>query len=153
MRQRLMALDEAGKPVRVSLIGCGRFGSMVAAQVRRASGMTLSVACDIDLQRAHRVLDLAGFPADARTEVGDVSKANDAVQQGRVAVTDRMEVAIESDVDIVVEATGNPGLGALHCYRARENRKHVVNVSVEADVLVGPQLNPNPPKDVLGDSP
>ncbi len=47
MRERLMTLDEIGKPIRVSLIGCGRFGSMVAAQVRRAPGMILSVACDM----------------------------------------------------------------------------------------------------------
>ena len=140
MRQRLMALDEAGRPIRVSLIGCGRFGSMVAAQVRRAPGMALSVACDVDLRRAHGVLDLAGYPSEVKAEVGGASAANDALEQGRVAVTDRMEAAVESDVDVVVEATGNPDLGALHCFRAIESRRHVVNVSVEADVLVGPRL-------------
>ncbi|MDP7578284.1 MAG: flagellar biosynthesis protein FlgA [SAR202 cluster bacterium] len=140
MRERLMTLDEIGKPIRVSLIGCGRFGSMVAAQVRRAPGMVLSVACDIDLRRARRVIDLSGYYLESTGNVTDVSAAEDAVQKNQVVITDRLEVALESDVDVVVEATGNPELGAMHCFLAIENRRHVVNASVEADVLVGPQL-------------
>ena len=140
MRQKLQALDERGKPIRVSLIGCGRFGSMVAAQLSKAPGITLSVACDKDLQRSHQSLNLAGFPSEVVTEVGNVSIANGSLQKGRVVATDSIEVAVESNVDVVVEATGVPDLGALHCFKAIENRKHVINVSVEADVLVGPQL-------------
>lgn len=51
MRQRLAAPEESGKPIRVSIIGCGRFGSMMVAQIKRDPGMTVSVVCDADGQR------------------------------------------------------------------------------------------------------
>ena len=54
MYKRLLALDEENMPLRVAVIGCGRFGSMVAAQVLRAPGMELSVVCDLDAERAWR---------------------------------------------------------------------------------------------------
>lgn len=39
-----------------------------------------------------------------------------------------------------MEATGDPIAGALHALLIFEARKHLVNVNVEADVLVGPAL-------------
>ena len=140
MRERLLALEEAGKPIRVSIIGCGRFGSMMIAQILRAPGMTVAVACDTAQERASDALQLAGYGADAATSASRVSEANDAIRQRKPVITDSVEVAIEADVDVVVEATGNPDAGAQHAYKAIQAGKHVVMVNVEADVLVGPVL-------------
>ena len=52
MRQKLLKLQEQGRPVRVAVIGCGRFGSMVISQLAHAQGMELSIACDLDVTRA-----------------------------------------------------------------------------------------------------
>ena len=121
MREKLMALDEAGTPIRVAIIGCGRFGSMMVSQIKRAPGMTVSIGCDLNVQRAADVLETAGY-------------------DGEATVTDDPEDVFESDVDVVVEVTGNPDVGALHSFKAISSGKHVVNVNVEADVLVGPLL-------------
>lgn len=140
MRQKLQGLEESSNPIRVSLIGCGRFGSMIAAQLSKTPGIILSVACDKDFQRSHYALNLAGFSPDVITGTDSVLKGNSALRRGCVVATDSIDVAVELDVDVVVEATGVPDLGALHCFKAIENQKHVVNVSVEADVLVGLEL-------------
>ena len=137
MYKRLLALEEEGMPLRVAVIGCGRFGSMVAAQVLRAPGMDLSVVCDIDVERARDVLRLSGRDPGDATEASTADQANDAMGSGDIVVTGDPGVAVHSEVDVVVEATGNPDAGARHIYEAIMDDRHVVNVTVESDVLVG----------------
>ena len=140
MRDRLMALEESGRPIRVAIIGCGRFGSMMIAQIMRAPGMEVAVACDLSGQRAADAIRVAGFDEGTPANAGSVSEANDSITRRQPAVTDDSEVAIHADVDVVVEATGDPDVGARHASMAIEAGKHVVMVNVEADVLVGPAL-------------
>ena len=140
MRDRLMALEEANTPIRVAIIGCGRFGSMMAAQIQRAPGIHLAVACDLDPQRAIDSLQRAGYDIDGMTAGGRLSEANDAIARRKTVATDDIETAVRADVDVVVEATGSPDAGARHAFEAIMAGKHVVMVNVEADVLVGPIL-------------
>ena len=140
MRERLMALEEAGTPIRVAIIGCGRFGSMMVAQIRRAPGMAVSIVCDIDGGRAVDVLKQADYDVDDAITTSKISEANDAIRRRLPVVTENVEVAVQADVDVVVEATGNPDVGAKNSFDAIMAGRHVVNVTVEADVLVGPIL-------------
>ena len=140
MRERLLALEEAGTPIRVAIIGCGRFGSMMVAQIMRAPGMHLAVACDIDRERANAALKLAGYEHKAFGRSPSLAEVEDAIRAGNTVATDQPELAIQSDVDVVVEATGSPDVGARHAYEVISAGKHVVMVNVEADVLVGPIL-------------
>src|SRR4030095_13729009 len=48
--------------------------------------------------------------------------------------------AISGDIEVVVEATGNPAVGIRHARAAIAAGKHIVMVNVEADVLAGPLL-------------
>ena len=140
IRDLLAARDEEGAPIRVAVIGCGRFGSMVLTQLRLAPGMTAAVACDLDLQRAVDAISREHRPRIRPVKTTSIDRANDAIRQGKPVVTDDPTVAVMSDVDVVVEATGNPDAGAMHAYQAIMADKHVVMVTVEADVLVGPIL-------------
>lgn len=140
IRDLLAARDEEGAPIRVAVIGCGRFGSMVLAQLRLAPGMTAAVACDLDIQRAVDALCREHRPRIRPVKTTSIDRANDAIRQGKPVVTDDPTIAVMSDVDVVVEATGNPDAGAMHAYQAIMADKHVVMVTVEADVLVGPIL-------------
>lgn len=140
IRDLLAARDEEGAPIRVAVIGCGRFGSMVLAQLRLAPGMTAAVACDLDLQRAVDAISREHRPRIRPVKTTSIDRANDAIRQGKPVVTDDPTIAVMSDVDVVVEATGNPDAGAMHAYQAIMADKHVVMVTVEADVLVGPIL-------------
>ena len=140
MREQLLALEETGAPIRVAIIGCGRFGSMMVSQIKRASGMEVAVACDLDAGRAAATLGQAGYDADGYVEASTLGEANDAIEDGKPVVTQDTALAIGTEVDVVVEATGNPDAGARHAFESIMAGKHVVLVTVETDVVVGPLL-------------
>src|SRR6516225_8496700 len=122
----LAARLDAGKPVRVGLVGAGKFGSMFLAQVPSIAGLEVALICDRDVDRAKAACRTVGWDAAriARTQFS---------AGGRDACTDER-------VEVVVEATGDPGAGIAHARAAIEARKPIVMVNVEADALAGPWL-------------
>lgn len=122
----LAARVEAGRPVRVALIGAGKFGSMFLSQVPHIKGLEVAVIADLDPERAKRACRQVGW------------------DETRIAATrfvaDGVEAASLDGVEVVIEATGHPAAGAHHALAAVIAGKHVVMVNVEADVLVGPVL-------------
>ncbi len=126
-----------GRPVRIGLIGAGKFGSMVLAQAQRIAGLHVVGIADLDPQKAKASLARVGWPAEryAATSLGD------AVKTGRTAVVgDAADLFACSEIECVIEATGHPIAGVRHALGAIESGKHVVMVNVEADVLCGPIL-------------
>jgi predicted homoserine dehydrogenase-like protein len=113
-------------PVRVGLIGAGKFGSMFLAQVPTTPGLVVTSIADLAPDRAR----------DACRRVG--------WQEARIAATrftdDAGAMLASPDIDVVVEATGHAGAGIAHARRAIAEGKHIVMVNVEADVLAGPLL-------------
>jgi predicted homoserine dehydrogenase-like protein len=115
-----------GSPLRVGLIGAGKFGSMYLSQVRRTPGVRLTAVADLD-------------PARARTALANVGWSDG--QMKSVAFVDSASLLIgRADVDIVIDATGSPAAGIAHVLACCEARKHIVMVNVEADALAGPLL-------------
>ena len=116
----------AGRPVRVGLIGAGKFGSMFLNQVPTTPGLEVSVIGDLDPERARRACRTVGW---------------DAARIARTAfVASGAEACGHPEVEIIVEATGNPPAGIAHARAAFAAGKHIVMVNVEADVLAGPLL-------------
>ena len=123
----LLAQREAeGRPVQVALVGAGRFGGLVMAQVTRMRGMRLAVVCDLAPQRALAAFGRAGVPPEAVAVTSDRGKAADALRQGRPVATDAFALCLLPEVEVVVEATGAPEAGALHAFQAIQHGKHVV---------------------------
>ena len=132
--------ERRGRPVRVAVIGAGKFGGGLIVQLAQTPGMEAAVVADLDPERAHRVLASCG-PAERAAEAGTETAVADAVRSGRCAVTgDPLLAAACPEVDVVVEATGAPEAGARHALAAIEAGRHVVMVNVEADVTVGALL-------------
>ena len=131
---------DAGKPVRVGLIGAGKFGSMFLAQARLSVGMQIVGIADLDVQRARDALTRTGWPQACAAVVEGSGKMNDAAAAGHVALTENALALIEAELDVVVEGTGSPQAGTRHALAAIEAGRHVVMVTVEADALVGPML-------------
>lgn len=125
LHRLLDARRAAGKPVRVALIGAGKFGSMFLAQVPHTPGLDVAVIVDLDPQRARAACRTVGWD-DARIAA--------------TTFTDDGSKATSGAVDVVVEATGNPAVGIQHARAAIAAGKHIVMVNVEADVLAGPLL-------------
>jgi len=121
----LNARRAAGKPVRVALIGAGKFGSMFLSQVPHTPGLEVPVIVDLDPERAREACRTVGWDAEriaATTFTADAAKATSGA------------------IEVIVEATGHPAAGIRHARAAIAAGKHIVMVNVEADVLAGPLL-------------
>ena len=125
----------AERPVRVAMIGAGKFGSMFLSQARRLPGIHVVAIADLHVANARSNLELVGWERE-RFGAADL----DATRDGSTFVTDDWRAAVESDVDVVVECTGHPGAAVEHILAAFAAGRDVVNVTVEADALCGPAL-------------
>lgn len=126
-----------GRPVRIGLIGAGKFGSMYLAQIPRTPGVQLVGIADLSPSGARANLARVGWDA-ARTLA---SSLDDALKSGATHISEDWQSLVRHPaIDIVVECTGNPVSAVDHCLEAFANGKHVVNVTVEADAFCGPLL-------------
>jgi len=124
-------------PLRVALIGAGKFGSMFLSQVRRTPGLHLVAVCDVSPQRAQASLQRVGWPADQYA----AASLDAARKSGATFVTDDALAVIASGaIEIAIDATGSPAAGIRHALACCEHGKHIVMVNVEADALAGPLL-------------
>ncbi len=123
---KLVERERAGRPLRVGLIGAGKFGSMYLSQARRTPGTRVTTVADLDVGRAWDALRRVGWNEQ---EIAAVSFTDDS---RRLIASD--------DVDIVIDATGAPAAGIAHVLACCESGKHIVMVNVEADALAGPLL-------------
>jgi predicted homoserine dehydrogenase-like protein len=137
LHQRLEQLERDGKPICVGIIGAGTFGTQIIAQTCRMTGMRIGAIAELDGERAIGALKLGGVARERVLLCDGASKINDAMRADRPAVTESAAALVASDVDVVVEATGNPHVAARHAHEAIAAGKHLVMVTVEADVVVG----------------
>ena len=131
---------EENNPIRIGVIGAGKFGTMFLSQARLTPGFQIAGIADLDPGRAKEACLRTGWPDDQLTYQTGSDAINDAHRAGKIAVTDDSEALIDADLDIILEITGVPEAGALHTWRSLEKGKHVVMVNVEADCLLGPAL-------------
>ena len=121
----LARIERGENPVRVGLIGAGKFGSMFLNQVP-TSPLEVTAIADLDLGRARAACRTVGWEDELIERVNFVE--------------DGKELCARDDVDVVLEVTGSPPAGIAHARAAFANGKHIVMVNVEADVLAGPLL-------------
>lgn len=135
---RLLQARAAGNnPIRVGIIGGGKFASMYLAQAPRTPGVHVAAIADLAPDKARTSLERIGWPGERYGASNyDVAKAT-----GGTWITDNVDALFdETDVELVVDATGDPPAGVGHVRRACESGKHIVMVNVEADALCGPWL-------------
>jgi predicted homoserine dehydrogenase-like protein len=124
--RKLQQRVAAGRPVRVGLIGAGKFGSMFLAQVPTTPGIEVAVIADLAPDRAREACRRVGW---------------DSTRIEATRFTDDASALLAApEVEVVVEATGHAPAGIAHARGAIANGKHIVMVNVEADVLAGPLL-------------
>ena len=125
------------KPVRVVLIGAGKFGAMYLSQVPRTPGVHLVGIADLSMDNARANLARVGWPEHQAS----AKSLDDAFKRGLTYLTQDWQMLVAHPmVDMVVECTGNPIAAVEHCLAAFAHGKHVVNVTVEADAFCGPLL-------------
>lgn len=134
---KLQARAAAQNPIRIGLIGAGKFASMYLAQVPKTPGIHLVGIADLSPDNAKRNLARVGWQPEQCNAVS----LEQALSHGNTHVGDDWLTLVKHPmIDIIIEATGSPIAAVDHCLGAFANGKHVVNVTVEADALCGPML-------------
>ncbi|PWG64351.1 NAD(P)H-dependent oxidoreductase [Sediminicurvatus halobius] len=133
----LQARAAEGRPVRVGLIGAGKFGAMFLAQAGRTAGLHVAGIADLDLARVRDTLGRIGWPPE-RSEPASLEQA--IAGGGTWLTEDASALTDDQRLDVLVEATGHPAAGIRHARAAFAAGTHVVMVNVEADALAGPAL-------------
>src|SRR5215469_13247281 len=137
LHRLLLERAEAGHPVRVGLIGAGKFGTMFLAQALRTRGLHVMAVADLAPDRAREQLLRVGWPAERIA----APSLDQAFAKGSTAIIDDAAALIRApQIEVVIDATGVPAAGIRHALLAIEHGKHIVMVNVEADVLAGPLL-------------
>ena len=134
---KLQKRQAEGKPIRIGLIGAGKFGSMYLAQIPRTPGVHLVAIADLSPDAARANLARVGWKA----EQTQAKSAQDAMKTGATWLTDDWHAVVSiPEIDIIVECTGSPVHAVDHILESFNQGKHVVNVTVEADAFCGPLL-------------
>lgn len=129
-------LQRENSPVRVCIIGAGKFATMFLSQIIRTPGMQLAAVCDLDMEKAKKNLFTAGFSLE---EIH--TNSSEKTKDGQVFLSSDVSLALEREhIDVVIESTGDPIVGARHALLCIDLRIDIIMVNVEADVLVGPVL-------------
>ena len=119
-------LQNLKKPIKIAFIGCGKFVSMFLAQYNQLNKIILDSIVEIDVERAKKNCSKSGL-------------TNDTI--GKINFSDSLDKVLDREIDVYIEATGNPIAGTIHAKKIIENKKHVIMVNVEADVLCGKYLS------------
>ncbi|KQN73878.1 NAD(P)H-dependent oxidoreductase [Devosia sp. Leaf64] len=136
----LAARAEAGKPIRVGVIGSGEMGTDLVTQMSLMKGVEMAA---IATRRPHTALAAMtiAYGDESHGKVVDTpSAATAAIEQGKIAITSAETLVTTPNIDVVIDATGKPGVAADFDLTAMEHGKHLVMMNVEADVTIGPYL-------------
>ncbi|MEI6768423.1 MAG: Gfo/Idh/MocA family oxidoreductase [Betaproteobacteria bacterium] len=134
---RLQRRAQDKNPIRIGLIGAGKFGTMYLSQIPKTPGVHLVGVADLSPGHAKANLELVGWSKERI----DAASLEDAVKNGSTHVGDDWRKLVSHPaIDLIVECTGSPLHAVDHILEAFKQKKHVVNVTVEADAFCGPLL-------------
>lgn len=141
LAKALAGRADSDRPVTIGLIGAGEMGTDIVSQVAHMRGLRVGAIADIDVAAPKRAIAIAeGDDARARV-VGKTEDLSVALESNAIAVTDDAALVTAADgIDVVIDATGVPAVGAEIGLRAMEHGKHLVMMNVEADVCIGAYL-------------
>jgi len=119
-------LEEFNSDIKIAFIGCGKFISMFMSQYNQLKKIKIDTIVDLKIDQAKKNCLNSGL-----TE-GTINKIN---------FVNSIDEAIDRDIDIFIEATGNPIIGTVHAYKIIKKKKNIILVNVEADVTCGKYLS------------
>ncbi|UJQ93754.1 NAD(P)H-dependent oxidoreductase [Mariluticola halotolerans] len=132
---------ETGKSIRIGVIGSGEMGTDLVTQCMLMPGLELAAIATRRPHTAMAAMTIAYGDDSHGREVSTRSQMSAALDMGKTAITDNPELLVTApEIDVVIDATGKPGVAADYVLMAMEHGKHVVMMNVEADVTIGPYL-------------
>ncbi len=132
---------DAGKPVRIGLVGSGEMGTDIVTRAHLMDGIEVAAIADLRPEAAHRAVEIACREAGHSAEAASADALNGIVERGKTAIANDAAAILESGlIDVVIDATGVPAVGAELGLAAMERGKHLIMMNVEADVTIGAYL-------------
>jgi len=119
-------LENLQKDIKIAFIGCGKFISMFLSQYNQLKKIKIDSIVEINIDRAKQNCKNSGLSEQTIQNI-NFSKSLDDV--------------LKRDVDIFIEATGNPLIGTKHAVKIIKSKKNIIMVNVEADILCGKYLS------------
>jgi len=119
-------LENRKEPIRIAFIGCGKFVSMFLAQYNHLDKIQIDSIVDLNIEQAKNNCSNSGLEETTISEI-NFSKSLDEI--------------LDRNIEIFIEATGNPIVGTVHAVKIIKNKKHVILVNVEADITCGKYLS------------
>jgi predicted homoserine dehydrogenase-like protein len=136
LRQRA---DE-GRPIRIGVIGSGEMGTDLVTQGALMPGIQIAAIATRRPHTAREAMVIAYGDDAHAVEAENQGKVSAAIEAGKIAITAVDTMVTNPLIDVVIDATGKPGVAADFDLLAMENGKHLVMMNVEADVTIGPYL-------------
>ncbi|WP_042374811.1 NAD(P)H-dependent oxidoreductase [Neobacillus jeddahensis] len=121
--QQLLQRERENAPIKVGVIGAGQMGFGMIAQIAKISGMIVAGVCDVNVSAAQRAADYYHSQASVRNPV--------------IVTNDYREVIQSPHVEVIVDATGVPEVGANISLETLRSKKHLVLLNVEVDITIG----------------
>jgi predicted homoserine dehydrogenase-like protein len=133
--------EKAGRPVKIGLIGAGQMGVDVVAQVTKMKGIEVVAVADIQIERAKAAYEIAGTKCQME-KADSAGQADKLVAEGTyVYASDYRIITDVKGIDVMLEATGVPEIGARAAIRSARSGQHLAMMNVETDITVGPLLH------------
>jgi len=130
-----------GRPVRIGLVGSGEMGTDIVTRCAMMDGVDVAAITDLNLEAAHKAVEIAHQSGGHSADAASADALNKVIEGGKTAIAANVEAMLESGlIDVVIDATGVPAVGAEIGLRAMERGKHLVMMNVEADVTIGAYL-------------
>ena len=119
-------LETYKKDISIAFIGCGKFISMFLSQFNQIKKIKIDTIVDLKIENAKKNCLNSGLTKKTIDSINFVNS---------------LDEAIDRDIDIFIEATGNPIVGTVHAAKIIKKKKHIILVNVEADVTCGKYLS------------
>jgi predicted homoserine dehydrogenase-like protein len=145
LNKKLKDLKNQGRSIKVAVAGVGQMGRGLVSHIRELDGIRVVAVANRDIERICSILREIDISDDevilAGSGKGKGKKIDQMVKEDKIIVSDDLDILFSIDcVDIIIDATGNPGAGAYIAYNAVMHKKHIVTLNVETDVVIGPEL-------------
>lgn len=111
--------------ISIAFIGCGKFISMFLSQYNQLKKIKIDTIVDLNIEQAKKNCLNSGLSKETIDEINFVNSIDEA---------------LDRDIEIFIEATGNPIVGTIHAIKIIKQKKHLILVNVEADVTCGKYL-------------
>ena len=119
-------LEDRKENINIAFIGCGKFISMFLSQYNQLKKIKIDTIIDLDIERAKSNCIKSGLKKETVEKINFVNS---------------LDSILNRDIEIFIEATGNPIAGTQHAYKVIQSKKNIIMVNVEADVLCGKYLS------------